>query len=125
MSYDLRIHVKAEGCDAYPVIATPEHDSPTYNLSKMFRECMNWNYSQSEQDENGKWNTVYYRCSDVIQNIENGIRELHTNRNKYIKLEPENHWGSVGSAITALESLRDCIYEQAEEIPMDCLYMSW
>ena len=55
MSYDLRIRVKAEGCDKYPVIATPECDSPTYNLGKMFRACMDWNYNQSEKNSNGEY----------------------------------------------------------------------
>lgn len=27
--------------------------------------------------------------------------------------------------VVALESLSNCIYEQAEEIPIECLYMSW
>ena len=50
MSYDLRIRVKAEGCDRYPVIAEPEYDSPTYNLGKMFRACMDWDYNQYEKN---------------------------------------------------------------------------
>lgn len=28
-------------------------------------------------------------------------------------------------AVEVLESLRNCIYEQAEEIPLDCLYVAW
>lgn len=28
-------------------------------------------------------------------------------------------------AVEVLESLRNCIYEQAEEIPLECLYVKW
>lgn len=115
MSYDIRICVKAEGCNVYPVIAAPEYDSPTYNLGKMFRACMSWDYSQGE----------YYPADFVVEKVEKGIRELRTNRAEYMRYNPANGWGSIDGAITALESLRDCIYEQAEEIPLNCMYMRW
>lgn len=115
MSYDIRINVKVEGCGEYATIAFPEYDSPTYNLGEMFRACMDWDFSQSE----------YYPCDLVIEKVERGIRELRTNRKKYEKYNPSNGWGSLDDAIEALESLRKCIYEQAEYIPMNCLYMNW
>lgn len=115
MSYDIRICVKAEGCDAYPVIAAPEYDSPTYNLGKMFRACMGWDYSQGE----------YYRADFVIEKVQRGIKELRTNRKEYLKYNPANGWGDIDGAITAIESLRECIYEQAEEIPLNCMYVRW
>ena len=125
MSYDIRLRVKAEGCDAYPVVAVPEYDSPTYNLGEMFRACMDWDYSQSEKDDDGEYKTCYYKCDFVINRVEHGIKELRTNRKKYKKFNPPNGWGSINGAIEALESLRTCIYETAEEIPLDCLYMTW
>ena len=125
MSYDIRLSVKVEGCDKYVKIAEPEYCSPTYNLGKLFRACMNWDYSQSEKDANGEYHTVYYRCDRVIEYVERGLKELRTNGKKYDHLLPSNGWGTRSSAITALESLRTCIYEQAEEIPLECLYMSW
>ena len=125
MSYDIGIYVKVEGCDKYAMIAEPECASPTYNLGEMFRACMDWDYSQSEKDENGVYKTVYYPCDFVIDRVERGLRELRTSRKKYEKYNPSNGWGNVHSAIKALESLRECIYEQAEEIPLNCLYMSW
>jgi hypothetical protein len=125
MSYDLQIHVKAEGCDKYPVIATPEIDHPTYNLSNMFRACMDWDYYQSVKEENGKYHTFYYRCDEVLPKIEHGIKELRTNSKAYEQYEPDNGWGTLHGAISVLESLRDCIYEQAEDVPLECLYMSW
>ncbi len=115
MSYDLRIAVKVRGCDKFAQIAEPEYSNPTYNLGKMFRVCTGWDFNQGE----------YYRCSDVIGNIERGIKELRTNRAQYRQYEPENGCGAVASAVVALENLRDCIYEQAGEIPLECLYVAW
>lgn len=125
MSYDIRISVKVEGCDKYAVIAEPEYSSPTYNLGQMFRACMDWDYSQSEKDENGTYQTKYYPCDFVIMKVEQGLLELRLNRKEYEKYNPSNGWGSIGSAIEALESLRTCIYENAETIPLDRMYMSW
>jgi hypothetical protein len=115
MSYDLRVAVKVEGCDKYANIAEPEYASPTYNLGDMFRACMKWPFIQGE----------YYRCDKAIAKIEHGIKELRENRGEYEKYNPANGWGSIDSAIQDLESLRACIYDQAEEIPMNCLYMCW
>lgn len=125
MSYDLAIHVKVEGCDKYAMIAEPEYSNPTYNLGGLFRACMKWNYSQSEKDVDGNYQTRYYRCDSVIKYVERGLKELHTNGKAYTHLLPSNGWGTMSGAINALESLRTCIYEQAEEIPLECLYMSW
>lgn len=115
MSYDLRIAVKVQGCDRFAIIATPEYDQPTYNLGEMFRACTGWDYDQGE----------YYNCAEVIGKIEQGIHELSVNRQKYKPMEPSNGWGSIASAKLALESLRDCIYEQAEDIPIECLWVAW
>lgn len=115
MSYDLRIMVKAEGCDAYPIIATPEYDNPTYNLGEMFRACMDWSFRQSEK----------YKCDFAIDKITQGLSELRSHRKSYEKYNPCNGWGDIDSAIDCLESLQKCIYEQAEEVPLNCLYMAW
>lgn len=115
MSYDLRIAVKVQGCDRFAGIATPKYYQPTYNLGKMFRACTGWDYNQGE----------YYNCAEVIGKIEQGIHELSVNRQKYKPMEPSNGWGSIASAKLALESLRDCIYEQAEDIPIECLWVAW
>lgn len=115
MSYDLRLAVKVEGCGTMVEIGTPELANPTYNLGQMFRACTGWNYSQGE----------YYRCSEVIEKIERGIRELRTNPGKYKSLEPSNGWGTLDGAIRVLESLRTYIYERAEDIPIDCLWVAW
>lgn len=116
MSYDLEVGVKVAGTDnLYARIAEPEYHSPTYNLGRMFRACTGWDFTQSE----------WYKCSEVLPKIEHGIRELHTNRKEYEKYNAPNGWGTVDSAIRDLESLRDCIYEQAEYIPIEYLYVRW
>lgn len=126
MSYDIRICVKvADADDLYAVVATPEYDSPTYNLGEMFRRAMNWDFVTCRKDEDGEYHQVYYRCEDILQNVERGIRELRTKRSTYEKYEPDNGWGAIESAIKALESLRNCIYETSACIPISNLYMRW
>lgn len=115
MSYDLRIAVKVDGCDKFAEIAEPEYSSPTYNLGKMFRACTGWDYEQGK----------YYRCSDVIGNIEKGVKELRANKAQYRRYEAENGWGKIVDAVIVLEDLSDCIYEKAEDIPLDCLCVKW
>lgn len=115
MSYDLRVAVKVEGCDKYADIAEPEYANPTYNLGDMFRACMEWDYEQGK----------YYRCDEVLPKIEHGIQELETKHDEYTVYNPANGWGDIYSAKEALISLRNCICDQAEEIPLECLYMCW
>lgn len=115
MSYDIRLCVKIDGLDQYADIATPKCSSPTYNLRDMFVACMDWEYEQGE----------YYRCSDIVEKVERGIRELHINKSKYEKYNSPNGWGDISSAVEALYWLRECIYYTAEEIPIDRLYMYW
>lgn len=115
MSYDLRIMVKVEGCDKYAVIGYPEYDSPTYNLTKMFKECMDWDFEQS----------VNYPAQVALKHIDNGIMELSGHPEKYEQYNPPNGWGSLEGALKALESARKCIFEYAEEYPIECLYFRW
>lgn len=121
MSYDLRIGVKVENTDIIAVIEEPEYKSPTYNLGTMFRACTGWDFKQ------GEW----YKCSDVLPLIENGIKELCINKKKYMKYNAPNGWGTTSSALEALQSLRDCIYGICagdvgwQAIPLEHLYVSW
>ena len=115
MSYDLRISVKIDGTDLYAQIATPECDSPTYNLKELFTKAMDWDFVQGEQ----------YKCIEVIKNIEQGLRELLLNGKAYKQYEPGDGWGTALSAAEDLESLRDCIHNTAEDIPMEHLYVAW
>ncbi len=122
MSYDLRLAVKAEGAeDCYVVFAEPERHSPTYNLGEMFRACTGWDYRQG----------VFYKVSEVLPLIEHGIHELRFNENAYEKYNPPNGWGSISSALQALESLLNCIQKESNgewswnKVPIDCMYVSW
>lgn len=115
MSFDIRIGVKVEGLDKIVEIGEPELANPTYNLGKMFRACTGWDFKQRE----------YYRCSEVIEKIEHGIRELRTRPSAYKELKPSNGWGNLDDAIRVLESMRVYIYERAEDIPIEHLWVAW
>ena len=115
MSYDLRISVRVHGTDLHAVIATPEYDNPTYNLGVMFRMAMDWDFKQ------GDW----YPCAEVFDNITRGIQELTDQPDKYRQYEPDNGWGTIEQAIRGLKSLKNCICEQMEEIPLEHLYVAW
>lgn len=115
MSYSIGIYVKVEGCDKYALIAEPFYSSPTYNLGKLFRASMDWNFKSSE----------YYRCDYVMEHIDKGIKEIAYNSDGYTELLPSNGWGTMSSALNALDSIRECILEQAEGIPLECMYMKW
>ena len=120
MSYDLRIGVKVQDTDIIAVIDEPAIHSPTYNLGEMFRKCTGWDFKQSE----------WYKVSDVLPLIEHGIKELTINRKAYVQYDAPNGWGTVKSAILALTSLRDCIYENIngstwQEIPAEHLWVCW
>src|SRR5574344_983548 len=115
MSYDSEVLVKIYGDGGYASIAQQEYSSPTYNLGKMFRKAMDWDFKEGKE----------YKCVDIIENINDGITSLKVYPSHYRKYEPENKWGTVEGAIRDLESLRDCIYETAEDIPIEHLYMRW
>lgn len=112
MSYDLEILAKIEN-GQYICIDEPKHCSPTYNLGKMFRAAMDWDFDQG----------IIYNVADIFENIQRGIAELERQPEKYVQYEPENKWGTVSSALEDLRSLRDCILGQ--DIDTKYLYMRW
>ena len=112
MSYDLEILGKIEN-GQYICIDEPKHRSPTYNLGKMFRAAMDWDFDQG----------TIYNVADIFENIQRGIAELERQPEKYVQYEPKNKWGTVSSALEDLRSLRDCILEQ--DIDTKYLYMRW
>lgn len=115
MSFDLRICVKVEGYGGFVVISCPELDSPTYNLNTMFEKCMGWDFEQGE----------YYKCTEVIKYVDIGINELTFNREKYEQYNPPNGWGDLDGALEVLRSLKQCILETKDRIPIEYLYMAW
>lgn len=115
MSYSIGIYVKVEGCNQYAEIAYPYYSSPPYSLGKLFRTCMDWQFKNDE----------YYKCDYVMEHIDKGIKEITYNSDKYAELLPSNSWETMNTVHDALRSIRDCILEQAEDIPLDCMYMKW
>ena len=59
MSYDLEILAKIEN-GQYICIDEPERSSPTYNLGKMFRVAMDWDFDQG----------TIYNVADIFENIQ-------------------------------------------------------
>ncbi|HEW4496790.1 TPA: hypothetical protein ACQXGQ_000872 [Streptococcus pneumoniae] len=112
MSYDLEILAKIESGD-YICIAEPRYSSPTYNLGKMFRAAMDWDFDQG----------TIYNVADIFENIKRGITELERQPEKYVQYEPANKWGTINDALYVLRSLRDCILEQ--DIDTKYLYVRW
>lgn len=121
MSYDIGIYVKVEGEPIFAQIAEPDYSSPTYNLGKMFRACMDWDFEQGK----------YYPCTYVIKALEHGIKELVARPSAYDQYIPQHSdipksmLSNHADALQVLLSLRDCIIEQAEQIPVKCLFMRW
>ena len=123
MSYDIRFAVKVDGTDYFAVIGQPEYNSPTYNLREMFVACMGWNYKQDE----------WYSLKEVFPKIQRGIRELTFNPKAYEKYNDPNGWGTVNSALTALQSVEKWLTANCEglhgswnaDIPLEHLYFSW
>ena len=126
MSYDIRFGVKVAGApeDCYAVIGNPEYDSPTYNLREMFVKSMDWDYTQ------GEW----YPIMEVLPKIKRGITELTRHQSRYLQYEPENGWGTIGSAIECLQSIIDYFKPDSwggfygcwnSDIPLNCIYMCW
>ena len=122
MSYDIRFGVKVEGMNGYiATIDEPEYSSPTYNLREMFVACMGWDYAQ------GEW----YNCAEVMPKFERGVHELRFNPAKYKKFNAPNGWGTVSSALEALESVLKKAQEITSgdwtwnEIPLEYLWIRW
>lgn len=126
MSYDIRFGVKVAGApeDCYAVIGEPEYSSPTYNLRPIFEKSMDWDYKQ------GEW----YPITDVMPKIQRAITELTIYPKKYKKLEPENGWGTIGSAMKCLMSVVNYFNPESfdglaggwnADVPIGCIYMCW
>lgn len=112
MSYDIEFQVKTE-YGQFIKIGEPNHASPTFNLGKMLRTAMDWDFEQFTP----------YRVSDVLPKIQEGLTRLEQNPEKYRQYEPENKWGTVETAITVLKSLLLFIYSST--VPEEHLYIVW
>ena len=123
MSYDIRFAVKVAGTeDMYAVIGEPERPSPTYNVGTILRKSTGWDFEQG----------IWYPVKEVLPMIEKGIHELSFNSEAYKQYEPDNGWGSVDSALKALQSIRDWLADDNDwqrgwngDIPIEHIYMRW
>ena len=126
VSYDIRwcVETVAENADGehFAVVRIPELDSPTYNYRDMFVACMGWDYSQSEQDEDGVWHTVYYPMSEVLPRLWRGLWELEGSPERYRQYEPENGWGTLPGAVRCI---RSWLHELDGEDNWDALTKEW
>lgn len=108
MSYDIRFCVQTvqpnKDGECFAVVHTPEYDSPTYNYSKMFRACMDWDYAQTEDCDDGYRHACYYPMPEVMPRLERGLKELTEHPEKYKKYEPKNGWGTLDGAIKCIRS---------------------
>ena len=100
MSYDIRVAVKTvhpnRWGECFAVVDSPEYDSPTYNVGRIFRKAMDWDFDQ------GEW----YPLADVLAHIDHGIGALRNNFDAYRDMEPENKWGTVETVWECLTSWR-------------------
>jgi len=125
MSYDIRFAVKVAGTEGkyYAVIGEPEEHSPTYNIGKLWRKAMDFDFEQ------GKW----YLVTDLIPHFERGIHELLFNAKEYKSLEPDNGWGNTDTALRAMQSIMSWLTDDWNgihgswnaDIPIEHIYMSW
>ena len=124
MSYDIRFAVKvADTENMYAVIGEPENHSPTYNIGKLWRKAMDFDFEQ------GRW----YPVAELIPHFERGIHELTFNAVAYRALEPENGWGNSGTALRAMQSIIGWLTDDWNGLrggwnadsPIECIYMSW
>ena len=122
MSYDVRFGVETKmpnrWGEHFAIVEVPSMDSPTYNYSKLFRACMDWDY---EQD-------VWYPMSEVVPRIERGIHELSFNREQYFDLEPENGWGTLEGALNCLRDWYDNLTDRwgvTHTWPIESLWFRW
>lgn len=119
MSYDLRFAVKGIDQKMY-VVFEPDMNSPTYNLSKVFRAAMDWDFKQSE----------WYLVRDILPNIERGVIELEMNGMDYKRYELGDGYGTVDGALKVLRGLRYDIYKHLNgydwnDYSLDNLYICW
>jgi len=75
------------------------HRNITHNLGQMAAECGVYPYIW-RHDENG-----VKKASDLIEPVEKAIAELHSNPEKYKKLEPKNKWGTYTTFFNFLNEL--------------------
>lgn len=99
MSYDVSFKAKLEGAEQWVYVGADwiNHTSNTANIIK--EVCGSY---PSQWD--GK------KCSELIPVLEQGIKLLTDNPQRYYHLEPENGWGTVQTTLSFLIQIaNNCI----------------
>ena len=115
MSYNIGFYIKVDGADEYWLIGRPDFDSPTYNLGKMFRLCMDWDFKQDE----------FYTCDFVFERVNHGMVELIKEEHIYREYNSPNGWGTTENAYATLKSIDAKLREISERIPLKYVWMRW
>ena len=97
MSYDISFKVKVEGVDAYVRVGNCNANI-TWNARKIIE--LSTGLPWENEANNGL-------CLDVIPKIQHGLTELETNREKYLRYEAKNGWGTVNGTISFFERILD------------------
>ena len=95
MSYDISFRVKVEGVDKYVDVGTCDANI-TWNVRKIIE--LSTGLPWINEANNGL-------CVDVIPKIEQGLRELRRNPQKYKPYEASNGWGTVPGTIRFFETI--------------------
>jgi hypothetical protein len=75
----------------------------TYNLSPMFYKAFDL--------EDGIRGLDKMLCSEAAPHIEEAIRRMTTDKDEYVKLNPENGWGTYDGAMEFLNEWFDAVRE--------------
>ena len=95
MSYDISFKVKVEGLDKYVEVGDCDANI-TWNVRKIIE--LSTGLPWVNEANNGL-------CVDVIPKIEQGLRELRRNPQKYKPYEASNGWGTVQGTIHFYERI--------------------
>jgi hypothetical protein len=93
VSWDLWISKKCECCNNYDEAFS---GNMTYNVSPMYYEALG---------EEGLRGLDEKKCSEVVEYLRKGIKEMKSNPEKYKKMNPSNGWGSYEGALELLEKI--------------------
>ena len=95
MSYDISFRVKVEGVDKFIDVGDCDANI-TWNVRKIIE--LSTGLPWVNEANNGL-------CVDVIPKIEQGLRELRRNPQKYKPYEASNGWGTVPGTIHFFETI--------------------
>lgn len=112
MGYDISFKVKVEGVDAYVRVGNCKANI-TWNARKIIE--LSTGLPWENEANNGL-------CLDVMPKIQHGLTELETNREKYLRYEAKNRWGTVSGTIKFFKEIlagwADLVQQYEELVPV-------